>query len=150
MSGADPAAVWGERLGQMNMSAIPAPPPLEASASCFARGEGDPPVGKARLLVAAWPENADEATAAAALISIAKAWDLAEGPEGRATLCLLARGAGFPGPLPSGLSVGPLAAGSLVWGEGSVYAEPATPTRAAERINYTDLQARTQAIVARL
>ncbi len=150
LAGADPGAVWGERLGQMGMTATPAPPPLAESASCFARGDGVPPVGKARLLVAAWPGNPDEATAAAALISIAKAWDLAEGPEGRATLCLLARGAAFPDRLAAGLAVGPLAAGSLVWGEGSLRAEPADPTRTAERINYTDLQARTQAIVARL
>lgn len=75
----------------MQMTPAPVPGVLPAGTTCAERGEGRAPGERPRLLVATWPTTADEATAAAALISIAKAWDLEGGPKGRATLCLLPR-----------------------------------------------------------
>jgi hypothetical protein len=111
----------------------------------------DPAGAPPHLLVAPWPENADTATAAAALISLAKAWDLDGGPRGRATLCLLPAGAAA-GALAASLGpeatiVGPLAAGTarLTPGAGhaaTFEADPPDPRREAGQVNFTDLQAR--------
>lgn len=153
--GADPGATFLERLAQMQMAPVAAPAPLASGAICAARGEGGGPDGRARILVAPWPGNADEATAAAALISIAKAWDLEGGPMGRATLCLAPQGersashgtAGLP---ENGLWIGPIAVGELVWTDAAVHTDAIDAARPPERINYTELQTRTKAIFRRL
>lgn len=120
-----PDVVFVERMGQMQFAATG----QDQGAWCVAR------VGKAAgesvTLVAAWPGNAGEATAAAALISIAKAWDLDGGPPGPRTLCLLEAG----GAVPDGASlVGPLAPTDLP----------------PERLVYTDLQAQVRALFVAL
>ena len=176
--GPDPAGTFVERLGQMQMAPVPATGELPEGTTCAARGEGKAPAEQPRLIVATWPATADEATAGAALISIAKAWDLEGGPKGRATLCLLPRDlAGWAPPEPKpaalrlpvstvdsapklgvylpymiggGLWIGPIAAGELTLSNGRFEAGPVDPARPPEKINYTDVQARTKAIFLRL
>ena len=155
LTGADPAAEFAGRLAQMAM--VPAAPPagVPTSATCAARGQGPRPGGKPALLLAPWPANPDTATAAAALISVAKAWDLSGGAGGRVTLCLLAAGtplvetlAGLPPGV--ALGVGPLASGAA-HPEGACFvADPPDPARPAERINYTDLQSRVKTLFGEL
>lgn len=150
--GPDPAATFAERLGQMQMIPVAVPPGLPNTTLCAGRGDGGAPGDQPRLLVATWPATADEATAAAALISIAKAWDLEGAPKGRATLCLLPQQpASAAVPLTAeSLWIGSIASGELVWTPGRVQADPADPARPPEKINYTEVQARVKAIFLRL
>lgn len=143
-----PAEAFLRRLGQMQLAPAEAPAGLPAGSVCAARGEGPPPEGRPRLLVAPWPADAETATAAAALVSVAKAWDLDGGPRGRAVLCLLPAGAAAPEV--GGLVVGPLARGEATRAGARFAAEAADPTTPAERLVYTDVQARVRALYAEL
>lgn len=173
-----------ERLGQMQMAPADAPMGTPEGTTCAARGPatagrpaasapgatanpaGDPG-GSAdggggaptTLLVALFPSDADSATAAAALVSVAKAWDLAGGPARRMTLCVLPAGAALgevaAGLGPEALVLGPLASGQATFTPGAghaatIAADPPDPTRPAERVNYTDLQARVKLLFERL
>ena len=143
-----------ERTGQMQLVPAAAPAGLPSGTTCAARGEGPGP-GAPRLLVS----DADTATAAAALISVAKAWDLDGGPKGHATVCLLPSGAD-PAAVaaalgPEALVVGPLAAGEATFTPGAGHAatfaaDPADPAREAGRVNFTELQGRVKRLYARL
>ncbi len=180
-----PAATrFTERLGQMQMTPADAPAGTPEGTTCATRGPaaargpaasapaaaanpGGEPAGSAErgagapttLLVAPFPADADTATAAAALVSVAKAWDLAGGPARRMTLCVLPTGAALAevaaGLGPEALVVGPLAAGQATFTPGAGHAatfaaDPADPTRPAERVNYTDLQARVKLLFERV
>jgi len=162
-----PAATrFVERLGQMQMTATEAPVGTPAGTTCAARGPVSAAGGAANpggapttLLVAPFPSDADTATAAAALVSVAKAWDLAGGPTRRMTLCVLPAGAALGEVAaalgPEVLVVGPLASGQATFTPGADHAatfaaDPADPTRPAERVNYTDIQARVKTLFGRL
>jgi len=74
---ADPARAFIERMAQMHFEAAIDMP------GCVQRGSGlDYRIGVSR------PTNAMEATAAAAVISVAKAWDLGTPPERRVLACM--------------------------------------------------------------
>jgi hypothetical protein len=135
-----PDTVFAERMGQMQFR----PAAAVAWGSCFVReGRG----GAAARLVAGWPDSAAAATGAAALISIAKAWDLDGGPPGPRTLCVVAAGAAAP---VDAFRVGPLATGGLVVDAAGAHADPADPAIEAGAIVYTDVQARVKALFAAL
>lgn len=104
---ADKEAAFVARLGQMKFEPVPTMP------GCATRGEGE----RATVIFAPVPGYADEATAAAAVISFAKAWDLGDGPPSRVVACL--------GDRPGGERVEPFG--------------PVDASRPAEVINYTHL-----------
>lgn len=125
-------AAFLDRLRQMQFAEV-----SEGEGTCATRA--GKPGGAPLLLVARMPTNAAEATAAAGLVSIAKAWDLEGGPPGPRTLCLLAAEAPLP---PGGFLVGPIASGPLVLSAEWAHADAAEAGLPAERVNYTDVQAR--------
>lgn len=132
--------VFVERLGQMQLK------PVVGGPGACAEREGRA-AGAPLLLVALAPANAAEATAAAGLVSLAKAWDLDGGPPGPRTLCLLPVGS----PPPAGAFVlGPLATGTVVVGPSGAAADAADPALTVERINYTEVQARVKTVWAAL
>ncbi len=130
---------FSERLGQMQMLPVALPVALPVGTTCLGRGDGS------TVLVAPWPSDPDTATAAAALISVAKAWDLGGGPAHGAILCLLPDGASLQG-TGGALLVGPLASGPAVREGASFHSDPADPARPAGRIVYTELQERVKAL----
>ena len=134
-----PALRFAERLGQMQMLPTAAPAPLPPGTTCLGRGEF------ATVLVAPWPSDPDTATAAAALISVAKAWDLSGGPPKGAVVCLLPEGAPLLG-TGGALLVGPLASGAALREGTSFHADPADVARPAARIVYTELQERVKVL----
>ncbi len=144
----EPAGVFAARLGQMQMEPGPVPSGVPAASTCLVRGADERPLP--RVLVAPWPEDADTATAAAALISLAKAWDLGGGPPERTTLCVLPAGSAAPAPVGRLVWVGPLAAGEVRIESGRFFADLADPSRTADRIVYTEVQARVKQLFATL
>lgn len=141
-------ATFIKRMGQMNFAPVPmvkaAPGDGSAAASatandasversCVARGEGNP-----LSFSAVWPATLDEATAGAALISLAKAWDLDGGPPRRMELCItkLAFESGI-----GVISEGPLVQSGLRFSSGSV-----NPARMPDELNYDALKEKVKTI----
>lgn len=120
-----PEATFVYRMEQMQFFPIQSAETLV----CTGRGEGKP-----LTLVAIWPASADEATAAAALISMGKAWDLGGGPKRRIELCIRR-----PGAL-GRVDVGALAEGPLIETEGEFFSGAVDPNRPAERLDFVVLQ----------
>ena len=132
-----PDAVFLERLGQMQ---FPASEPVSPGATCASRAGG---AGAALTVTASLPASPAEATGAAALISIARAWDLDGGPPGPRTLCLLPPGVDSPA---GAFRVGALASGVVRMEPAGAHADAADATLPAERIVYSEVQARVRAI----
>ncbi len=104
---ADKESAFVGRLEQMKFEKVPDMP------GGAARGGNGP----ATVIFAPVPGYPDEATAAAAIISFAKAWDLGDGPPSRVVACL--------GDRDGGERVDPFG--------------PVDASRPAEMINYTNL-----------
>ena len=128
---AAPEATFVERMGQMNFT----PSNPDKALVCAERGAG--PVQR---LVATWPASIDEATAAAALISMGKAWDTAGGPTHHVELCI-ARPE-FTGEVDVGaLANGPFIEQFRVFASGSP-----SPATTADQIDYDALAVKTKTI----
>ena len=123
--------IFLERLGQMHFS----PTDPREGLVCAARGKG-----AVRTIVATWPSSVDEATAAAALISMAKAWDLAGGPTGRVELCIARPG------FASHLHVGALASGPLLADGGYFRSGAPSSLTTVDRIDYSVLEGKVRSI----
>jgi len=129
---ASPEATFVHRMGQMQFVSIESADGLV----CARRGEGNP-----ITLVATWPASADEATAAAALISMGKAWDLSGGPKRQIDMCIRRQGA------VGHIDIGALAAGPLIESGGRFSSGTPDPATPAEGVDFKALQDKVRQIL---
>ena len=144
----DKGAAFRERMAQMQFGEAPSEggPTL----ACTRRGQA----GTLRVAAVA-PMMADLATGAAALVSLAKAWDLAGGPRAGVVACLeLAIGEDFLGENPGLVELGPFGTEPLQRardGRADVFWSPGIDLeRTPGQVNYTELAEKVRLIFREL